>query len=245
MTSPALRILLSGASGRMGQQLIAAINAEANMEWIGQVDRNHPQEHHPQADVLIDFSVPEGCLHSLDYAAEHQLPMVIGTTGLDAAQQARIEQVANTLPICQAANFSIGIAVLRSAAEQIAKQLGTSFDIELTESHHRDKRDAPSGTALWLAERLNGVRAGSIQTGRSGPDNPRQDGDITIHSVRGGDVIGEHSVLFLGPSERIELSHLATDRQLFARGALRAAKWLVDQPNGLYSLNDVLKQSTG
>ena len=235
-----LAILLSGASGRMGRQVEALVEQGAGLEIVGRADRNQLFDPSAQADVIIDFSQPLLCEQSLAFALEQRLPILIGTTGLDTELKAKIADASEQIAICKAANFSIGIEVLRSLIQQAAEQLGPEFDIEISETHHRDKRDAPSGTALLLADALAQDSQSEQIHGRSGQDARRVPGEIAIHAVRGGDVIGDHSVHFLGLGERVEISHRATDRSLFARGALRAAAWLVGKPAGLYSVKDVI-----
>lgn len=235
-----LRILLSGASGRMGLQVEALVKQGAALDIVGRADHKQSFDASVEADVIIDFSQPTLCKQSLQFALKHQLPIVIGTTGLDDALESQIVIAAGQIPICKAANFSVGIEVLRSLIQQAAERLGSDFDIEISETHHRDKRDAPSGTALLLADVLGQAGHPERIHGRSGDDAKRMPGEIAIHAVRGGDVIGDHSVHFLGLGERIEVSHRATDRSLFARGALRAARWLVAQPAGLYGIGDLI-----
>ena len=233
-----LAILLSGASGRMGRQVEALVEQDAGLEIVGRADRNQLFDPSAQADVIIDFSQPLLCEQSLVFALEQRLPIVIGTTGLDTELEAKIADASQHIPICKAANFSIGVEVLRSLIQQAAEQLGPDFDIEISETHHRGKRDAPSGTALLLADALHSDA--QVKHGRSGTDSARETDEIAIHAVRGGDVIGDHSVHFLGSGERVEIAHRATDRSLFARGALRAAVWLVGKPAGLYDVRDVI-----
>ena len=237
---PPLRILLSGASGRMGRQIEALVEQAADLDIVGRADRNRSFEASVQADVVIDFSQPGLCQQSLQFALAHQLPIVIGTTGLDDALESQIAMAAEQIAICRAANFSIGVEVLRGLIQQAAERLGPDFDIEISETHHREKRDAPSGTALLLADALGQDGYPERIHGRSGQEARRLPGEIAIHAVRGGDVIGDHSVHFLGLGERIEIAHRATDRSLFARGALRAAVWLVEQRSGLYGVADVI-----
>lgn len=234
-----LRILLSGASGRMGRQVEALVEQDGTLDIVGRSDRNQSFDASVQADVIVDFSRPALCRQSLEFALAHQLPIVIGSTGLDDELESKIITASKQIPICKAANFSIGIEVLRSLVRQAAERLGPDFDIEISETHHKDKRDAPSGTALLLVDALGQDDRPRIH-GRSGQDVKRVPGEIAIHAVRGGDVIGDHSVHFLGLGERVEISHRATDRSLFARGALRAARWLVGQPAGLYGVGDVI-----
>jgi 4-hydroxy-tetrahydrodipicolinate reductase len=176
--------------------------------------------------VAIDFSnanaIPEICAAAL----QHRKPLVIGATGHSQAQRRLIEETAQSLPVVFASNFSIGVNVLFWLTGKAAQQLGGDFDAEIVETHHKMKKDAPSGTAKTLAEVLKAAK--------------KTESEIPIQSIREGDVVGEHTVIFRGPSERLELTHRAASREIFARGALRAAKWIINQPPGLYSMQDVL-----
>jgi 4-hydroxy-tetrahydrodipicolinate reductase len=177
-------------------------------------------------DVAIDFSHADTITEICAAALQHRKPLVIGTTGHSKEQRRMIEKGAQSLPIVFASNFSIGVNVLFWLTRNAAEQLGSDFEAEIVETHHKMKKDAPSGTAKTLAEVL---KAGQ-----------KMQGEIPIQSIRQGDVVGEHTVIFSGPSERLELTHRAANREIFARGALLAAKWIINQPAGLYSMQDVL-----
>ena len=197
------------------------------------------------SDVVIEFSSVEATVRHAAIAAEHGTGHVIGTTGLDAAAAAAITNAADKTRIMWAANMSLGVNLLLGLTERVARSLGPeAFDIEIVEIHHRHKIDAPSGTALALGEaaaRGRGVPLGDVaDRGRDGMTGARKTGDIGFAALRGGDVVGDHSVVFAGLGERIELSHKASDRKIYARGAVHAARWLKDRPAGLYSMNDVL-----
>lgn len=193
------------------------------------------------ADVLIDFSSPSATEAICEAATKANRPMVIGTTGHSAEQQSIIEAAAREIPIVLAANFSVGVNALFSLAELAAKILGENFDVEIIETHHRMKKDAPSGTAKTLAEILQKARGTEkIRHGREGLIGERDKSEIGVHSVRGGDVVGDHTLIFAGDGERLELTHRASSRETFARGALRAARWVMGKPEGLYSMRDVL-----
>ena len=197
------------------------------------------------SDVVIEFSSVEATVRHAVIAAKHGTGHVIGTTGLDAAAAAAITDAAQKTGIMWAANMSLGVNLLLGLTERVAKSLGPeAFDIEIVEIHHRHKIDAPSGTALALGEaaaRGRGVPLGDVaDRGRDGVTGARKTGDIGFAALRGGDVVGDHSVVFAGLGERIELSHKASDRKIYARGAVHAARWLKDRPAGLYSMNDVL-----
>lgn len=260
--TPVIRVGLWGAAGRMGRALIEALPAHTRLA-LGEVLEypGHPllgTEIAPgkvlRADlttpsagyeVLIDFTRPLGTMLALSACEERGLPMVIGTTGFSLEQRQRIETAAKRIPICFSGNYSVGIAVAVALAERAARLLANGFDVEITETHHRHKVDAPSGTALMLGEAV--ARGADIPLtehavwSRHGHAGPRAAGSVGFTSLRGGDVVGDHSVLFLGDGERVEINHRATSRANFAHGALRAAAWLADRPPGLYGIADVLQ----
>ncbi len=196
------------------------------------------------ADAVLDFTAPQASAAHGALAADNATVLVTGTTGLDADQQAMIEAAARSVAVVQAANFSVGINLAMALVEQTARLLDAEFDIEVVEMHHRHKVDAPSGTALALgraAAKGRGVELDAVaQRGRDGITGARERGAIGFASLRGGDVVGEHSVVFAGPGERLEITHKAGGREIFARGAVRAARWAADKPAGLYSMADVL-----
>ncbi len=266
-TSSAPRVGILGAAGRMGRTLIEAVWAAgpelqlaAAVEWEG-----HPElgrdiagwfgrdatgvvlsaDWSPASvDVLIDFTRPHATLATVEKACRSGTAMVIGTTGFDADGRRALEAAATQIALCESGNFSLGVYLLQRLVQDAAATLGSDFDIEIVEAHHRHKVDAPSGTALMLGEaaaRGRGVRLADVSDrGRDGITGPREAGAIGFHAIRGGDFIGEHDVIFAGPGERIVLRHVASDRALFARGALRAALWAQGQPHGEYSMIDVL-----
>jgi 4-hydroxy-tetrahydrodipicolinate reductase len=190
------------------------------------------------ADVLLDFSVPASTRTALDACTRAGKSMVIGVTGLDAAAKDKIQTAGKRIPVLVAPNMSLGVALLTQLATAAARALGEEFDIEITEAHHRHKRDAPSGTALALAEAMAGARGQPLEPR---PAGLRPAGSIGFAVVRAGDIVGEHTVLFAGKGERLELSHRAGSRVGFARGALKAAAWLRQQPAGVYALTDMLR----
>lgn len=197
------------------------------------------------ADVVIEFSSIEATLRHVAMSAEQGTAHVIGTTGLDAAAARAVTEAATKTPVVWAANMSLGVNLLLGLTEQVAKSLGPeAFDIEIVETHHRHKIDAPSGTALALGEaaaRGRGVPLADVaDRGRDGVTGARKTGAIGFAALRGGDVVGDHSVVFAGLGERIELTHKAADRQIYARGALHAARWLKGRPTGLYDMTHVL-----
>ena len=215
MGSQPIRISLVAPKGRMGQAIVAAVAEDPGFA----IDNGH-------GDVLVDFSAPAALPESLDRALSAEIPMLIGTTGLDDQADARIAEAAKRIAVLRAANTSLGIAVLAELAERAAQALGPDWDIQIAETHHRRKVDAPSGTALMLGKIAEA-------DGRS----------VGYASLRGGTVAGDHDVLFLGPEERLILSHRAESRMIFARGALAGARFLVGKPAGLYSMRDVIEAS--
>jgi 4-hydroxy-tetrahydrodipicolinate reductase len=226
-----IRISLFAPNGRMGKAIAAAV-AE-NPEFA--IDQDH-------GDVLVDFSTPAALQQSLDRAVSAAVPILIGTTGLDDLASERITAAARDVAVLRAANTSLGIALLADLVERAARVLGPEWDIEIAETHHRMKADAPSGTALTLGEaaaRGRGVSLGA-ERGRDGVGLKRERGSIGFAALRGGTVAGDHDVMFLGPDERLILSHRAENRTIFARGALAAARFLVGKPAGLYSMSDVI-----
>jgi 4-hydroxy-tetrahydrodipicolinate reductase len=197
----------------------------------------------PTPDVLIDFTSPKAMRHWLKTCHDREIAMVIGTTGLKDKDHAAIDVASANVPIFQAPNMSVGVNVLLKLAALAAEALGEDYDVEIVEGHHRFKKDAPSGTALALADAVLkslGKTRRALVHGRQGDDVPRQSGQVGMHSMRMGDEIGRHTVYFAALGERVELGHVATNRDTFAAGALRAAKWLVSQKAGRYSMPNVL-----
>ncbi len=257
------RVLVVGAGGRMGQSLIRMIEASADLRLGAALEHAaHPSLGQEvsrgvklgadaraacaQADVGIDFSSPESTLALLEVASEAGLPLVIGTTGLIAANEARITAAAQRLPIVRAANFSIGITVLLELVAEAARRL-EGYEIDVLEMHHDQKQDAPSGTALALARAAASARGQDFEHAavyaRQGQTGVRDPKSIGLQALRLGDSVGEHTVYFAGPGERLELAHRAHSRENFAAGALRAARWLVGRAPGLYTMRDVLGPS--
>jgi 4-hydroxy-tetrahydrodipicolinate reductase len=194
-------------------------------------------------DVIVDFSVPSATRPLLELAAGWKKPVVIGTTGHEPAEKKLLLDLASKVPCVWAGNFSEGVNLLFALVRRAARTLGTDFDAEVVEMHHRFKQDAPSGTAARLLEIILEERklgAEALRHGRSGMPGKRTQGEVGVHSLRGGDVVGDHTVIFAALGERLELTHKASDRAIFARGALRAALWVVNQPPGVYDMQDVL-----
>jgi len=226
MKDSRVRVLLIGAAGRMGKTISSLANTDPAVDISAQCDLGDSIElAMKDCDVAIDFSQPTATADVCRAALEHTRPVVIGTTGHSEDQRKIIEQTARSVPIVFASNFSIGVNVLFWLARKAAEQLGSDFEAEIIETHHKMKKDAPSGTAKTLAEVLK---------------RQKDQREIPIRSIRAGDVVGEHTVVFNGPSERLELTHRAASREIFGLGALRAAKWVVGKPARLYSMQDVL-----
>ncbi len=227
MKKSPVRVLLVGAAGRMGKTIVDLAKSDPNIQIVAQCDLGDAIEPAmTKCDVAIDFSHPNAIEGICCAALQHQLAVVIGTTGHSAEQQQIIQRAAKVLPIVFASNFSVGVNVLFWLTRKAAELLGSDFNPEIIETHHKMKKDAPSGTAKTLAAILQKAR--------------RTDDQIAIQSIREGEVVGEHTVIFSGPDERLELSHNASSRAAFARGALRAAQWITGKSPGLYSMEDVL-----
>ena len=263
-----LSISVLGANGRMGRNLIKAIAEDPHTSLhsgtvreaspllgidagvaVGITEQNVKLDTltNTQVDdlnVVIDFTLPVVLSNHLDWCVQHQLPIVIGTTGLNAEQEAALNKAAQHIPIVFAANYSVGVNLLIKLAQQTAQVMGDSADIEIIEAHHRHKIDAPSGTALALGKGIAEAIERDLDKvaiyGREGHTGERKQDTIGYATVRGGDVVGDHTVLFADIGERIELTHKASSRMTFAKGAVRAAKWVRNQPAGLYSMMDVL-----
>lgn len=257
------RIALAGASGRMGRcildlaartpdiEIVAGLVAPSSPE-VGQkvhtARRDIPlrDKLETTCDVLIDVSTTLGTTAWLGFCERREIPMVIGVTGHSENQMDRIREAAHLIPIVFAANFSVGLNAILAILEPLVRQLGLGFDMEIVEAHHRKKVDAPSGTAMAIVEELRRAqdhKGRSIATlifGRHGKAGPRPDGEIAVHAVRMGDVVGQHEIHLSGPGETITLRHVAHSRDTFAAGALRAAQWIVQQGAGFYTMRDVL-----
>jgi 4-hydroxy-tetrahydrodipicolinate reductase len=241
----AIRILLVGAKGRMGKAIAAAAENRSEVAISGKVDRNDPLDlsiH--DSDVVIDFSQTEATALVCRTCLENKKPLVLGTTGHTEEQIKLIEAAAQSVPILFAPNFSIGVNTLFWLTRKAAEVVGSDFDVEIVEMHHRLKKDSPSGTAKRLGEILIEARSldyrKNVVHGRKGPIGERPHNEIGMHALRGGDVVGEHIVIFAGQGERLELIHRASSRETFALGALHAAQWIVGKSPGLYSMQDVL-----
>ena len=238
------RIGIYGSLGRMGQA-IAAVAPELGARIAGGADAgDDPARIAREADVLVDFSAPQALEAHLAAARAARTPIVIGTTGLGPRQHALIDEAASEIAVLQTGNTSLGIALLARLVREAVARLGADWDVEIVEMHHRNKADAPSGTALMLGEAaaqgLGTTLAEAAVPARAGLTGARATGTIGMASLRGGSVVGDHSVVLAGPGERIELVHRAEDRAIFARGAVRAALWLVGRAPGRYAMGQVL-----
>ncbi|MFQ5894129.1 MAG: 4-hydroxy-tetrahydrodipicolinate reductase [Nitrospinota bacterium] len=263
-----VRAVVCGAAGRMGGRVIHQVLAHPELTLAGAVERpDHPAvgqdagdvagagaqgvtvvgslaEALDAAEVVLDFTQPEASLAHLEAAAHAGRAAVIGTTGFSGEQRATIEQIGPTTRAVVAPNMSVGVNVMFKVASELARLLGDDYDVEIVEAHHRLKKDAPSGTAVRLAELVAAALGRDLEAvgvyGRYGMVGERRPEEIAVMTLRAGDITGEHTLMFGGVGERIELTHRAHNRDNFARGAARAARWVVDQPPGLYDMQDVL-----
>jgi len=258
-------LVINGAAGRMGKRIVALAYEGRQFDIVGAADyAEHPDigkdigplagiepinveltaDFPGSADVMIDFSLPQAAEATIDYCSKNSVALVLGTTGLSDNQLKKLKSVSAKIAIVQATNMSLGMNLLFATVGKVAKTLGKSYDIEIVEAHHRFKKDAPSGTALSLAEAVCEETGrdypGSLVHGRHGNDTERQPGTIGMHAIRGGDIVGEHSVIYATLGETVTISHSAHTRDTFVRGALRAAEWVVGQTPGLYNMQDVL-----
>lgn len=260
------RVAIHGAAGRMGQSLLAACLDDRGLRLAAALeDAGHPALGEDAAgligrpsvgvalsaevapasfDVVVDFTRPDGAMDLLERCRGERTALVIGTTGFTPEQRAHIGAAAVDVPIVLAPNMGVGVNLLLGLVRRAARALGDDYDIEVVEAHHRHKVDAPSGTALRLGEVAAEGRGARLEDlgvfNRQGHTGERERGSIGFSTVRGGDIVGEHTVLFAGTGERIELNHQATSRMVFAQGAMRAAGWIAEQPPGLYDMGDVL-----
>jgi len=235
-----IKLGVAGVCGKMGKRIFELASLDKDFELalglekkgtpaigkdIGKLKISSSQDGLFLVDVFVDFTVPEATDANLDYVAKYRKPLVLGTTGLSDAQIAKVHEISKVVPVVFSPNMSIGVNVLFAILPDIAKRLGPDYSIEIVEAHHKSKKDSPSGTAKKLAEVLTEVTKRPLPT----------------HSIRLGDIVGDHTVIFCGNSERIEIKHQAHSRDLFVLGALKAAKWVFGKPVGLYSMQDVLK----
>lgn len=263
-----VKIVVTGAAGRMGKSIINVIKETKDAELVGAVEKSghvdigkdvgevagtgksgirftdNFEKAVKKADCVIDFTFPEATMHHIDVALKNSIPMVIGTTGFSHYQRERLKEVGSQMRILAAPNMSVGVNLLLKIVSDMAKILGNDYDVEIIEAHHRLKKDAPSGTAVRLAE----VLAHSLNRNldkvavyeRHGIIGERKPEEIGIQTIRAGDIVGDHTIIFGGLGERLEVTHRAHSRDTFARGAVKAALWVVKQPKGLYDMQDVL-----
>ncbi len=238
-----LRILINGAKGRMGQA-VAVTAGEMGLGIVGAVDVGDDLAGGlARADVVVDFSSHAATRTLLELAVQQHTAVVLGTTGHGADEKKRLLALAAQVPCVWAGNFSVGVNLLFALTRRASAVLGADYDAEVVEMHHRFKQDAPSGTAARLLEIILEERkldSTALRHGRQGITGERKSTEVGVHALRGGDVVGDHTVMFAALGERIELTHKASDRAIFARGALRAAQWVVAQPPGVYDMQDVL-----
>jgi len=264
---PDLRVIIVGASGRMGRMLVRAVTESRAATVVGATERPGSEfvgrdagelagvetlgvrlvgslDDCPEADVLIDFTTPVATLNHAAVVARRGMSMVIGTTGFDSDQLQQLHTTLAASSVVMAANYSVGVNLALSLIERAAQVLGNDYDAEIFEAHHKHKVDAPSGTALAMGKSLAAGRDVALDDvsvlSREGIIGARKPGSIGFSVVRGGNIVGEHKAMFIADEERIEINHIASDRMVFARGAVRAAGWLSDQANGWYDMQDVL-----
>ena len=263
------RIIVSGGCGRMGSRIIHFLREDPELELAGVIETDSHlsvgktlseaigvkgltvtiesdlKKAIDGGDVVIEFSTPEATISHLEIARAHQKAVVVGTTGLTDSQMELLRAASEDVPILISPNMSVGVNLLFKLTEEAAAALGKEYDAEIVEVHHHLKKDAPSGTAKRLAEIIARAKGSDLAKtgvyGRSGLVGPRTEEEIGVHAVRAGDIVGEHTVMFAGTGERIELIHRATSRDTFASGALKAAKFIAGKPAGLYSMRDVLQ----
>ena len=240
------RIAINGSKGKMGEALFEAINSTSHSEFGAGFDKgDNLIDSISNFEVLIDFSRPEASLSALSVCKSSSKAMVIGTTGFADSELELIEQASKVIPIVFAPNMSVGVNLTLKILETSAKVIGPDSSIEIIEAHHRYKVDSPSGTALKMGEVVANALGRNLSEcavyGREGIEEPRDMNKIGFSSIRGGDVVGEHTVAFFMDGERVEITHKASSRMIYANGAVRAANWLSDKPSGLYSMQDVLE----
>ncbi len=248
-----IKAVLSGCNGAMGRTITEAVGNFENIEIVCGFDKESKEAPYPiatdfasvdvNADVVIDFSHPSVLNAELDFCIKNNIPVVLASTGYSADQIEQIKAAANSIPVFYTANMSLGINLMDALCQQAAKILSPQFDIEIIEAHHNQKVDAPSGTALLLADGINEAldERYNYEFDRHSKRKKREKKEIGISSIRGGTIVGEHTVLFAGNNECIELKHTAFSKTVFANGALNAAAWLVTQPAGLYDMKNFLK----
>ncbi len=247
-----MKVLINGINGKMGQVLLDEINKTENIEAVCGVSKHESKLDIPvytntknikeQIDMIIDFSTREGAMNILEYAKDNNIPIVIATTGFTQEEQDKILEYSKSIPIFQSSNMSLEINIMCEVVAKLAEKLNDS-DIEIVETHHRNKVDAPSGTALMLANSINESLNNQMEYtyDRHSKKEKRNDQEIGIHSIRGGTEVGKHTVYFFGNNESFEITHTVNSRSIFAQGAIKAAIYLAKQPNGFYNMKNLLK----
>lgn len=246
-----MNVLINGINGKMGHVLLEEINKLDNMTVAAGVSNSSselnipvytdPKDIKEDIDVIIDFSTVEGSLNILKYASNKKIPTVIATTGFNKEEQNKILEYSKTIPVFQSSNMSFEINIMCDMVAKLAKQL-TNSDIEIVETHHRNKVDAPSGTALMLANSINENNEYDYMYDRHSVKQKRKDKEIGIHSIRGGTEVGKHTVYFFGDNESFEITHTVNSRSIFAKGAIKAALFLVNKKDGFYNMKDLIKE---
>ena len=247
-----IKVLINGCNGKMGQEVLNAINNNEKFEVLNGVDlKENPEYNFPvytstdeikeKPDVIIDFSVPVATMKILEYAKENKVPIVIATTGLSDDQKQKIKEYSKIIPIFQSANMSYDINLMKKVVAEVAKNLNQT-DIEIVETHHNRKIDSPSGTALLLADSINNALDNRMEYNFNRFQNreKRKKNEIGFSSIRGGNIVGEHTVIFFGENESFEITHKAYSRGVFAEGALKGAEYIVGKENGYYSMEDII-----
>lgn len=239
-----MKIILCGSNGKMGKVVCQIVDDSEKNEIVAKVDVNTKfDEIIKSADVIIDFSNPSSLSDLLEYAKKNTLPVVLATTGYTKEQDKEIIEAAKQIPIFKSANMSLGVNLIINLARKAAKILKDDFDIEIVEAHHNQKLDAPSGTAILIADNINDELSDKMKYEyyRHDKYQKRDKNEIGIHSVRGGTIVGEHEVIFAGPDEIVKIGHSARSREIFANGAIKAAEFLLDKKNGLYDMTNLLE----
>lgn len=241
-----MKVAILGAAGRMGHMLCDLVDRSDELELVAKCDvrEDYPRTWPAGTEAVIDFTFHEAVPANIAKAAEEGVVYVLGTTGLTDGEQKAVDEAAKKIPVVQSGNYSLGVNLLLGLVAKAAEVLGVEYDCEVVETHHRHKKDSPSGTALMLAKAAAEGRGQDFDDvavfGREGMVGERPQGEIAVHAIRGGSVIGDHTVMFAGDVERVEITHKAQTREAFAAGALRAALWAADKKPGIYSMRDVL-----
>lgn len=241
-----MKVAILGAAGRMGHMLCDLVDRSEELELVAKCDirEDYPRIWPAGTEAVIDFTFHEAVPANIAKAADEGVVYVLGTTGLTDEEQKSVDEAAKKIPVVQSGNYSLGVNLLLELVAKAAEVLGPGYDCEVVEMHHRNKKDSPSGTALMLAKAAASGRGQNFEDvavfGREGMVGERPQGEIAVHAVRGGSVIGDHTVMFAGEVERVEITHKAQTREAFAAGALRAALWAAGRKPGIYTMRDVL-----